>query len=281
MMPATDVPSDVSDPLNRQILRVSEDLVQGFHRHPLRQIADASGVELDTVVQRLCAMLEAGTIRRIRQTMLATSLAPGALVAWRVPPKRLNAAFDWMFQNDPFSGHVVLRTTDGDTPGSKYRLWTTVKVPSAYDMHKHCAHLAQQTGAEAFRLLPAKRLFALGVGHVRRKELEPGDKTDAPGRVIGTTVVNLDDRQWRVLMALKREFAPEELGAAVDGDLWAPRAAEAGETIEGFLGVAAQLSELGVVGRFSTFLEHVKRHASGERVTRFNALFHWKVPEGR
>ena len=36
-----------------------------------------------------------------------------------------------------------------------------------------------------------------------------------------------------------------------------------------------------VIGRFSTFLEHAKPLQSGERVTKFNALFHWAVPEGR
>src|SRR4029077_12222789 len=36
-----------------------------------------------------------------------------------------------------------------------------------------------------------------------------------------------------------------------------------------------------VIGRFSTFLEHVKPSAGGVRVTRFNALFHWAVPSGR
>jgi hypothetical protein len=36
-----------------------------------------------------------------------------------------------------------------------------------------------------------------------------------------------------------------------------------------------------VIGRFSTFLEHVKPNAAGERVTKFNALFHWAVPPGR
>ena len=35
------------------------------------------------------------------------------------------------------------------------------------------------------------------------------------------------------------------------------------------------------MGRFSTFLEHHKRVAGQERVARFNALFHWRVPEGR
>ena len=36
-----------------------------------------------------------------------------------------------------------------------------------------------------------------------------------------------------------------------------------------------------MIGRFSTFLEHVKPSAGGARVTRYNALFHWRVPEGR
>jgi hypothetical protein len=45
--------------------------------------------------------------------------------------------------------------------------------------------------------------------------------------------------------------------------------------------VARALNERGVIGRFSTFLEHVKPSASGTRVTRYNALFHWRVPKGR
>jgi len=45
--------------------------------------------------------------------------------------------------------------------------------------------------------------------------------------------------------------------------------------------VAESLPERKLLGRFSTFLEHVKETASGERVTRYNALFHWAVPPGR
>ena len=40
------------------------------------------------------------------------------------------------------------------------------------------------------------------------------------------------------------------------------------------------MNERRVVGRFSTFLEHVKP-VNNERVTRYNALFHWAVPQGR
>ena len=57
-------------------------------------------------LERIQAMMRAGNIRRVRQTLLATNLAQGALVAWQVPEDKLNGAFDWMFQQDPFSGVV-------------------------------------------------------------------------------------------------------------------------------------------------------------------------------
>jgi len=276
-MTTSTVPTSIDDPVNAAILSVSEDRVQGFHRRPLEVIAEGSDADVDTVITRIAAMLEAGTIRRVRQTLLSTSLAPGALVAWRVPPERLDEAFDWMFREDPFTGHVVIRTTDRETPGSDYRLWTTLKVPRPFSLEAHARHLAERTGATDFALLPAKRLFALGVGHVRRRSVEPGERTPEPGRVLDTEVVDLNDREWRVLTALKREFTPAELSR----ELWAPRAAEAGETLEAFCEVAADLASRDIVGRFSTFLEHAKRLADGTRVTRYNALFHWRVPAGR
>ena len=271
------VPARIDDPVNAAILAVSEDRLAGFQRDPLGEIARRSGIELPVVIERIAEMLRAGTIRRVRQTLLSTNLAQGALVAWQVPQEKLSAAFDYMFQRDPFSGHVVIRTTDAGTPGSAYKLWTTLKVPQGYAIEKHCGFLVQQTGAERFRLMPAKRLFVLGVGHVRRKGLEPGSKSDQLAEVTDVNVVQLSDLEWRVLTALKREFAPEELVA----DLWAPRAAEAGVSVDQFLQIAQAFEQRKIIGRFSTFLEHVKPIAGGQAVTRYNALFHWAVPEGR
>jgi hypothetical protein len=229
------------------------------------------------VLERLRAMLESGVIRRIRQTLMATNLAPGALVAWRVPAERLDEGFDYLSKEDPFSGHVVIRSTDAETPGSVYRLWTTLKVPQGFSMQRHCELLASRIGASAFRIMPAKRLFALGVGHVRRRGMEPGSRTDEPGQVIDTNIVELSELEWRVLGPLKRELEPDELRA----EPWRARAEEAGVPYDRFLAVARGLAERGVIGRFSTFLEHVKPSAGGARVTRYNALFHWRVPAGR
>ena len=277
MPTVTDLPIAHTDPVNAKILAVSEDRIQGFVRDPIGVIAEQSGVDAETVMERIRAMLLAGTIRRVRQTLMATNLAEGALVAWQYPEEKLTAAFDYMVDDDPFSGHVVIRSTDAATPGSNYRLWTTVKVPQGYSIEKHCALIGRITGAEHFRVMPAHRIFALGVGHVRRKGMEPGSKSDELAEVKDTTKANLSDLDWRVLTALKREVEPEEFTR----DLWRNRAAEAGVPLEQFFEVAESLNARKVIGRFSTFLEHVKPLQTGERVTRFNALFHWAVPPGR
>jgi DNA-binding Lrp family transcriptional regulator len=271
------LPVEHNDPINSRILAISEDKIEGFVREPFDEIARRSGVGADVVMARIAAMLRAGTIRRVRQTLLATNLAEGALVAWKVPEDKIDAAFDWMFQHDPFSGHVVLRSTDTLSAGSDYKLWTTVKVPRGFSLEAHCQLLAKKVGTERFRLMPAKGIFTLGVGHVRRKTIEPGSKADEPAKMIPVQIVNLSEGEWDVLLALKREFIPEEIRPAP----WVARAKEAGVSVEEFFRVAEELNARKIIGRFSTFLEHVKPSAGGVRVTRFNALFHWAVPHGR
>jgi len=271
------LPVEHNDPINAEVLAISEDKIEGFVREPFEEIASRSGVSVDVVMARIAAMLRASTIRRVRQTLLATNLAQGALVAWKAPEDKIDAAFDWMFQHDPFSGHVVLRSTETLSAGSDYKLWTTVKVPQGFSLEAHCELLAKKVGAERFRLMPAKGIFTLGVGHVRRRTIDPGSKADQPAKMVPVQIVSLTTREWDVLQALKREFAPEEIKPSP----WVARASEAGVSAEEFYRVAEELTARKIIGRFSTFLEHVKPSVGGVRVTRFNALFHWAVPHGR
>ena len=276
-MTASSPPVDTRDAVNTAILAVSEDRLQGFQADPVGEIAARSGIDAAVVIERLRSMLAAGTIRRVRHTLLTTRLAAGALVAWRLPAAKLDEAFDYMYADDPFSGHVVLRSTDAATLGADFKLWTTLKVPQGFSLEKHCAYLATRVGAQTYRLMPARCLFVLGVGHVRRRGLEPGARSAAPADVTYSNVVELSEPEWCVLEALKREFEPAEIGR----DLWTPRAAAAGLSTDEFVVAARQLERRGILGRFSTFLEHVKPLADGDRVTRYNALFHWAVPAGR
>jgi len=172
---------------------------------------------------------------------------------------------------------VVIRSTDTNVSGSGYRLWTTLKVPVGESLDFHATTLLRITGATEYLLMPANGVFALGVGHTRRKILEPGDKADEPAVMMTTTAVDLDAEEWEVLLALKEELTLDEICE----NPWINRAAIAGVTLDRFCKVAETLNTKKVIGRFSTFLEHVKPSATGERVTRFNGLFHWAVPKGR
>ena len=185
------LPVEHTDPINEKILAISEDKIAGFVREPFAEIAGRAELPGDMVMARIAAMLRAGTIRRVRQTLLATKLADGALVAWKVPAEKLDAAFDWMFQHDPFSGHVVLRSTDAQTAGSEYKLWTTLKVPYGFSLQEHGELLVKKVGADHFRLMPAKGIFSLGVGHVRRKTIEPGSKSETPATMDSTRPAQL------------------------------------------------------------------------------------------
>src|SRR6266446_7856450 len=142
------IETEHTDAVNSKILTVSEDRIQGFVREPFSEIARLSGVEQTVVLHRIKAMLTAGTIRRVRQTLLATNLADGALVAWKVPDDRLDGAFGYMFRQDSFSGHVVVRSTDSNTAGSEYKLWTTIKVPQGFTLEEHAELLRGKVGAE-------------------------------------------------------------------------------------------------------------------------------------
>jgi DNA-binding Lrp family transcriptional regulator len=269
------VPVSPHDAINRRILEVSEDRVRGFVRDPIREIARLSGIEPSIAAERIHAMLEAGTIRRVRQTLLATNLAQGALVAWKIDDALIERAFELISRDDPFSGHVVIR--NGENGPTAWRLWTTLKVPTGFSVEKHCEYLRRQIGAEAYRVMPALRAFVLGVGHMRRKGMQPGAMAPELAEAMTPSIVDLTEREWHVLIVLKRDFAPAEIGQG----MWVRRARQARFDVETFFEIAEDLDRRGVIGRFSTFLEHTKPVAGEERLSSFNGLFHWAVPAGR
>jgi hypothetical protein len=75
---ASAIPTETSESINARILAVSEDRIAGFVEEPFAAIAAAAELEEGVVIERLQAMLSAGVVRRIRQTLMATNLAPGA-----------------------------------------------------------------------------------------------------------------------------------------------------------------------------------------------------------
>ncbi|MFH1066766.1 MAG: Lrp/AsnC family transcriptional regulator [bacterium] len=260
----------IADETNRKILTVAEDQLQGFHRDPILEISRRVELPPQEVIERLRVMMRAGVIRRVRQTLV--NLTSGALAAWKISPSRLDAAFDFLSKDDPFSGHVVIRRADSgfDGEAAQYRLWTTLQVPQGFSLEEHCEALRGRIGAEEVRLMPAQGVFALGVGHVRRETLAADAKADAPVMMRERKVVPLDELEWRVVKALRREFSAEEIRL----DLWRQRAREADLDFETFCKVAEQLAVKDCIGRFSVSLEHSK-------LVPCNGLFLWAAAAGR
>ena len=128
-----------------------------------------------------------------------------------------------------------------------------------------------------YLLMPANGVFALGVGHVRRKRMEPGEKTDEPAVMMTTVARPTLPRGMGHAGGFEGGTDARRKCAKIHGT----RAERAGVTHDRFYEIAEGLDEKKVIGRFSTFLEHVKPSEAGTRVTRFNGLFHWAVPKGR
>ena len=263
--------------IDLRILAVAEDRLKGFYRYPFDEIATRCGLPVETVLEHLRALLASGAVRRIRQTLLSTSLADGALVAWQVPQDKLESAWEWLRRNDPFTGHVVLRSCDTpQAPGADYRLWTTLKVPTGSNtVEGHCRLLMRHIGATDFAPLPVVGMFALGVGHVRRAGLQPGDKTTELPRMQCPTRPELTEKDWQVLMVLKESLHPEELVR----DPWAERAHSIGMSCDEFCAIAESLDTRKVIGRFATFLNHTGS-SNKQSGTGAAGLFHWAVPTG-
>ena len=119
---------------------------------------------------------------------------------------------------------------------------------------------ARGSAPTAFRIMPAKRLFALGVGHVRRRGMEPGSKTDEPGRVLDTNIVELSRARVARARAAQARVRASTRSRPIRGAR-APRK-RACRTTSSCASRAGSPSA-SVIGRFSTFLEHVKPSATG------------------
>jgi len=100
MTVALEVPTTSTSPkdaVNRQILEISEDQIKGFSPNPMAEIAKRANLPVDVVIERIQSMLRSGVVRRVRQTLLATNLAQGALVAWKIGPGKENDKVDDAF----------------------------------------------------------------------------------------------------------------------------------------------------------------------------------------
>ena len=135
------------------------------------------------------------------------------------------------------------------------------------------------TGAECYRLMPAKRNL-----RSRRRPCAAQDD-----RILAIRRLNLprcrSSRPSLSPTANGSVLTRPEAGVCARGNsrrarLGRSRRRSRAFPLETFCAIAESLAARKLVGRFSTFLEHVKPSQTGARVTRFNALVPLGGPAG-
>jgi hypothetical protein len=258
-------PSTIADPLNREILRAARETLTSFSRDPVASLAAATGIEKDEVVSRLRSMVRGGAARRMRQTIRGATIAPGALVAWRIPPWKLGDAWRFMADRDPFTAHIILRAPESGAPHPDWSLWSTVKVPPPHSLQRHCDFLRKVFDAEAYVALRPITVFPVAS--------EKGDGRASLAEGFEPRLISLAKEEWRVLLALRREFTADE----IEADLWRGRAIEARTSHERFLEIAESLAGRGIFGRFALDVEEVHDGSSGAITPRTDVMFQWSI----
>jgi DNA-binding Lrp family transcriptional regulator len=257
-------PGTIADPLNREILRAAHQTLTSFSRDPIASLAGVTGLTADEVISRLGAMVRSGAVRRMRQTVRGATIAPGALVAWRIPPWKLGDAWRFMADRDPFTAHIILRSAEPGAPHPDWPLWSTVKVPPPHSLSRHCDFLRKVFDAEAYVALRPITVFSVaaeqGEGSREADSFEP-------------RLTSLSDEEWRVLLALRREFTAEEIVR----DFWRGRAVEARTSQDRFLEIADDLARRGIFGRFALDVEEVHDGGRGVITPRTDVMFQWSI----
>ena len=100
----------------------------------------------------------------------------------------------------------LIRSTDQAIAGSKYRLWTTLKVPQGFSLQKHCEFLAENRLRNIQDYFRRKNSSPWASAMCAAAAWSPGSKSEELAVVLDTNIVELNDLDWRVLTELKRDF---------------------------------------------------------------------------
>ena len=230
---------------------------------PYDELGRALGLAETEVLARLGALREAGILRQISAIFDTARLGyRSVLVAASVAPDRIEAAAH-VINAHPGVSHNYER-------GGSWNLWFTLAVPpsSRLGLEATAARLGAQARLERIRLLPAVRVFKIGV----RLEMEEGGGAlrdavagagEAPGPAPGVEKADLP--LVRVL---------QEPLALMAQPFVAP-ARVAGLPVEDLLARARALLAGGVMRRFAGLLRHRQAGFTA------NAMWVWIVPPER
>lgn len=250
------------DPVDRRLL----DCVQAglpLVERPFAAVGEALGLGESEVLERLGRLRDEGVVRQLCAIFDTARLGyASSLVAARVAPARIEAAAR-IISAHPGVSHNYERDFE-------WNLWFTLAVPpdSTLGLDQTAAILARRAGLDAHRLLPALRVFKIGVKLDMEEGATPA-RREAPGAVAPPPVaVSPSASERLVIQALQEPLALVAEPFAAAAQSWGLDAAVLLERGRAFLGA-------GVIRRVAALLHHRRAGFSA------NAMGVWAVPAPR
>ncbi|MFP6566902.1 MAG: Lrp/AsnC family transcriptional regulator [Dehalococcoidia bacterium] len=260
---------DLKDRELLNIIQSSFPLVE----EPFLQMAESLGLEESDVIRRIERMKAMNVVRQISAIFDTRRLGyKTMLIAMKFAPEDLDAAAQVINQH-PGVSHNYARN-------GHYNLWFTLAVAPDDSLEDTVARMADETGADGYRLMPTIRFFKIGVNFDMVKEEGASTEYYSPDGFDKKKVeTKKEDDGWkRVEEVTDFEIeAVRELqeDVALESRPFAAMAERLGTSQQELFDLAANFQDRGIMRRFSAVLHH--RRAGFHS----NAMAVWKVPPER
>lgn len=253
--------SVVMDDLDRRLLDALQASLP-LDRRPFAALGAAAGLDEEDTLSRLARLSREGVIRQICAIWDTGQLGyRSTLVAARVAPERLEASAA-VVSGHPGVSHNYQRDFH-------WNLWFTLAVPpdSALGLERTVSQLADRAGLDRHRLLPALRVFKIGMRLEMDETLAPARRDqDAASARPDLPAPALEEADRTVVRLLQEPFP---LISEPYDALSAGSGLGVGEVLER----ARRLAALGALRRVAGLLHHRRAGFTA------NAMGVWAAPE--
>ena len=144
------------DEQDLELLKVAQDGLD-LRERPYRVWAEVLGISEDEVITRLQAMEKEGIIRRFAATIghRALGILANALIAWMVPPERVDEAGSIFAEAEEVT-HCYERATAEDWP---YNIYTMVHSRSREECLQIAERLSSRSGISDYIVLFSEKEY--------------------------------------------------------------------------------------------------------------------------
>jgi len=242
------------DAADRRLLNLMQKDVPLVSR-PFTEIGQRLGVGEDEVLSRARRLKEGGIIRQISAIFDSRRLGySSTLVAMDIPEAIIEGSAARISEHAGVS-HNYKR----DNP---FNLWFTLTLPPGVDLEAEVQRLAEEAKARRARILPALRLFKIGV----ELDLEQGTNAAEKRQLTKKAPKSFDEEDLAYVRVLQQDLPlePEPFRG------WAE---SLGVSEEEMFARARDLEESGVMRRFAAVLRHQKAGFTA------NGMICWRIPE--